>query len=203
VVGGLLVVTLAGCSQASNGPKNANSATTATATSAARTTAKPTSKPTHVKPPPLHRATLPSDCTLLLTHGTVNRALGKAVTGKTIYIKGLAEPKIGRTGRVTCRYGVKGKSIPIEAGISGYRTASQASTRVRVTVAAERDAGARVSTTTIGGQPATILLGKNGSLLVYCDSNRTVAVTLDRGVGGTKVATVLKTLADAVSANLP
>jgi hypothetical protein len=197
------VATLAGCSQTSNGPKNATASTATAATSAAKTTAKPTPKPTHVKPPPLHRAALPTDCTLLLTHGTVNRALGKAVTGKTIYIKGVAEARIGRTGRVTCRYGVKGKSIPIEAGISGYRTASQASTRVRVTVAAERDAGARVSTATIGGQPATILLGKNGSLLVYRDSNRTVAVTLDRGVGGTKAATVLKTLAAAVSANLP
>jgi hypothetical protein len=138
-----------------------------------------------------------------LTHATINKTLGKTLTGKSIYIKGVAEKSIGRTGRSTCRYGVRGKSVPIEVGVSGYRTAAQAAARVKITVSVERDAGARASSTKVGTQPATMLLGQHGSLVVYGDSNRTVAVTLAHGVGGTKVAAVLKTLSAAVAANLP
>jgi len=145
---------------------------------------------------------LPNDCSLLLTHATVNKALGRTLTGKTVYIKGLAEPKIGRTGRATCRYGVRNKAVPIEVGVSGYQTVAEADTRVKVTVGAERDAGASSSSTTIAGHGATVLLGKHGSLLVYGDSNRTVAVTLGAGVGGRQAATVLQKLAAAVAANL-
>jgi hypothetical protein len=133
----------------------------------------------------------------------IDKALGRRLGGKTLYIKGLAEPTIGRTGRATCRYGVRNKAVPIEVGVSGYRTAAEASSRVAITVTAERDAGAATQATTVGIEHATILLGKHGSLLVYGSSNRTVAVTLGAGVVGASAAKVLKTLAASVDANLP
>ena len=133
----------------------------------------------------------------------IDKALGKQLGGKTVYIKGVAEPKIGRTGRATCRYGVRNKAVPIEVGVSGYQTAAQANSRVQITVTAERDAGATAQTTTVGTEHATILLGRHGSLLVYGSSNRTVAVTLAPGLVGASAAKVLKTLAASVDANLP
>jgi hypothetical protein len=133
----------------------------------------------------------------------IDKALGKRLGGKTVYIKGLAEPKIGRTGRATCRYGVRNKAVPIEVGISGYRTAAEANSRVQITVTAEREAGASTRSTKVGTEKASVLLGTHGSLLVYGSSNRTVAVTLGAGVAGPGAAKVLETLAASVDANLP
>lgn len=149
------------------------------------------------------RAALPADCSLLLPNSVIDKALGRRLGGKTLYIKGLAERSIGRTGRATCRYGVHNKAVPIEVGVSGYKTEAQAKARVRITVTAERDAGASAQTTTVGTERATILLGKHGALLVYGSSNRTVAVTLGAGIAGRSAAKVLKTLAASVDSNLP
>jgi hypothetical protein len=202
VVGGLLVVTLTACSQTSNAPQSSGSASSASGSggSSASPTPKPT--PTRTATPPT-RAALPSQCSLLLPNSVIDKALGRRLGGKTVYIKGLAEPKIGRTGRATCRYGVHNKAVPIEVGVSGYRTVAEANSRVQVTVTAERDAGASSQSTTVGGHHATVLLGKHGSLLVYGSVNRTVAVTLGAGVAGRSAAKVLETLAASVDANLP
>jgi hypothetical protein len=199
VIGGLLLVTLAACSQTSNAPPGGVPAPT-TATPKAKATPTPTPRPTPKAPA---RAALPTDCTLLLTHASINRTLGRTLTGRTIYIKGVPESRIGRTGRTTCRYGVSGKTVPIEVSVSGYRTVAEATTRVRVSVAAEVDAGAHATKTTIAHGPATITIGRHGSLVIYGTVNRTVAVTIAPGVGGTRTPTVLKQLAEVVVANLP
>lgn len=192
-------MTLAACSQTSNAPAGGVPVPT-TAPSKTKASPTPTPRPTPKAPA---RAELPTDCTLLLTHASVNKILGRTLTGHTIYIKAVPEPAIGRTGRVTCRYGVNGKSVPIEVSISGYRTVAEATNRVTVSVKAEQDAGAHATPTTIGHEPATITIGHHGSLLIYGTVNRTVAVTVAPGVGGTKTAAILKDLADIVVANLP
>lgn len=200
-IGGLLTLALAGCTQTSNAPQsNVSASASGSASSSASSTPKPTATRTVAAPP---KAALPADCSLLLPNSVIDKALGKRLGGKTVYIKGVAESKIGRTGRATCRYGVRNKAVPIEVGVSGYRTAAQAKSRVQVTVTAERDAGARSQAATVGTEHATILLGKHGSLLVYDSANRTVAVTLAAGVVGPSAAKVLKTLAASVDANLP
>jgi hypothetical protein len=199
VVGGLLLVTLAACSQTSNAPAGGVPVPT-TAPSKTKASPTPTPRPTPKVPA---RAALPTDCTLLLTHASINKALHRTLTGRTIYIKAVPEPRIGRTGRVTCRYGVTSKSVPIEVSVSGYRTVAEATNRVRVSVKAEEDAGAHATPTTIAHQPATITIGRHGSLLIYGTVNRTLAVTVAPGVGGSRTAAILKDLAEVVVANLP
>ncbi len=198
MAGGLLFVTLAACSQTSNAPPGGVKVPT---TAPSKTKASPTA--THTTPKAPSRASLPTDCTLLLTHASVNRVLGRTLAGQTTYIKALPEPSIGRTGRVSCRYGVSGKSVPIEVDISGYETVAQATNRVKISVAAEVDGGAHTTQTTIAHEPATITIGPDGSLLIYGSVNRTVAVTLAPGTGGTRTPTILKQLGELVVANLP
>ena len=49
---------------------------------------------------------LPGGCAELVTLGQIDAALGTPLPGETRFTLGTAEPAIGRTGRVTCGFGV-------------------------------------------------------------------------------------------------
>jgi hypothetical protein len=129
-------------------------------------------------------------------------ALGKSLDGETKYIKGLDEPKIHRTGRTTCRYGVKGKEVPVEVGVSGYSTVDAATARMDVTINAEVDAGAQKVPVKVANLDGTILLGKNGSTILVQLQNRTVAITIAPNLAKDPQK-ALTQIAATVMANLP
>lgn len=142
----------------------------------------PVSKPPATKSTPVGPAKLPTSCQTVVGDAAVTAAVGKPLGGKTIYIKNTAEPKIGRTGRATCRYGVNGKTVPVEIGIAGYSTTAAAAARITATVDSDVGSGAKPVKVTVGGQPATVLLGTKTDLLVVQLQNRTVAITLVKGL---------------------
>ncbi len=68
--------------------------------------AAPSSTPSGSPTPSGAAAPLPETCADVLTLDEMDNAVGHALPGQSVYIKGQAEPKIHRTGRITCRYGV-------------------------------------------------------------------------------------------------
>lgn len=200
---------LSSCSQSSNAPesqKNASASSTTKASSAKPTKpAKP--KPTKPKKKPRpHRPAgppLPQSCGGMISTAAMNRALGKPLKGKTIYIKGVPQRKIQRTGRITCRYGVRGKSVAVEIGVSGYETQEAAVDRVAVTIRSEREAGAAITSRRVAGHDVTIMLGAKSGLLVTRDGRRTAAITIDKGYYRGAPGATLKAVAGTVLNNMP
>ena len=155
-------------------------------------------------------AALPETCQGLLPLDDLDAALGTPLIGATIYIEGRAEPGINRTGRVTCRYGVRrlpgNKTSPpkIEVGVSTYTDTASATKRVRVTVTGLREQGSRPSQVQVGGNPGTVLIGVGPALLVVATGTRTVAVSLYPGlVPGGQTASRLLAVGELAVKNLP
>lgn len=200
----VLLLAAAGCTQRSNANGGASTHTTRASHSA-----KPSPKRTHhtARPTPTRRAAhhplLPTSCNDLISINDLHRALGRPLTGRTVYIKGVAVSNIKRTGRTTCEYGVRGKTVPLEVGVSGYRTIGAAAERVRITVASFRGSGAAISTVRVAGQPATVGVGHAGATLVMATRYRTVAVSIIPNLEHGHAQQVLTSLTSAVLANLP
>jgi hypothetical protein len=155
-------------------------------------------------------AALPESCADVLTLDELDQAAGKPLPGQTLYIKGQAEPKIKRTGRVTCRYGVRKvghrDSVPLEVGVSAYSDATSASDRVDFTVNSQRGNGAQASDFDgAGGVKGTVLITGDNSTAVFAKGTSTVAISLNRdsGLTGDKAKDALIKMAAAVGAHLP
>lgn len=160
-------------------------------------------------PPPRNLTKLPGTCDNLLPDGTVFQAIGvNSLAGVDAFVVGQPEADIGRVGYLNCRYGVTGSgasAVPkIEIGISLYKTAGDAASRVSSTVADYTGHAATATRTTVDGRPATLLTGGAGAgydepLLVAASGQRTVAVSIASSVAsGAKAsqdATALAALA--------
>lgn len=174
----LVVAMLAGCTGGDDGGQAAPPATTAAPSATDSGSATPSASPS---------PTLPEGCEVMLPFSDLDEALGRPLFGQSRYTKGVAQPSIGRTARITCAYGLQPQSrgvAPIEVGISDYTDAEAAGKRVQATISAERSAGSNQSEATVGGVPATILGGRTVVTLVLAQGSRTVAVTLQRNIAG-------------------
>jgi len=144
---------------------------------------------THSKPappPPPKVAKLPGTCKSLLNADSINKVLGQKLSGSVQYAVGRGDSSINRLSFIDCKYGmIPGKAPAVEIRVSLYRSAADASDRIRATVQDFELHGAAASTTKIGGQPATLLLGANlltyGPTLVKVAGVRTIAVTMRPG----------------------
>jgi hypothetical protein len=171
VVAGLLI---AGCTGGGT-PQSAPS-TAAPSGSGSSTQGSPTPS---ASPTP----ELPTGCELLLPFGDLDQALGRPLFGQSRFTKGVPQPSIGRTGRITCQYGLnaQGRGTPyVEVGISDYTDAEAAQKRVQATIASARSEAATQGDVTVGGLPATLLGAGKVVTLVLARGSRTVAVTLQR-----------------------
>jgi hypothetical protein len=169
---------LAGCTTSSPKSQPPVSSTPASSSAAASTSAPPASATA--------APTLGGECGDLLPVSGVDDALGRPVIGRTAFVRGVAEPDIGRLTYLNCRYGlatpVRGKPAPqpqVEIGISLYSSTAQATTRVQGTVADYRTHGGRQQDAAVGNDRGTILLGYGYPTIVVAEGPRTVAVTVD------------------------
>ncbi|HEX2903528.1 MAG TPA: hypothetical protein VHO01_08740 [Jatrophihabitans sp.] len=195
----LAAVLLAGCTQA----KKDNAAPPPTST-VASTSSTPTPS---VKASPSVTAspTLGGQCDDLLPVSTVDEALGRPVIGSTAFIRGIAEPNIGRLTYLNCKYGipkaVKGRPAPVaqlEIGVSLYKSLAQAQTRVQGTVDDYRSHGAAPQQLPVGEAQATLLTGYGLPTLVVADGPRTVAISISPALIRTAAQASLQTLARTV-----
>lgn len=184
-----LLATLSGCGGGGDDGKKADEET------------KPSSSPSAAPSPTPTGPVLPANCNGVLTLVELDDVLGSRLLGSTSYIRGQAEPKIGRTERVNCRYGLRpGRGgqvtdVPVEVGLSMYGTNDQATQRVQSTVDSGRSNGAAPTDVNLGDVPATVLASPEETLLVLADEKFTLAVSISaklaKGSRAEAVATAL------------
>ncbi len=175
-------VLLAGCSSHSK-----DNIPTPTLQSPAPETSIASTSPAPASSSAMPEAVLPRGCAQLLPLATVQQALGVALQGETNYLRAAPVPQSGRTGRVTCDYGVPtssaGQSASPTAGTRGlveasyitYVDAKTAESRVHLTVQTDGQSSS-ISNVTVGGKPGFVLLGKEWNELVLADGARTIVV---------------------------
>jgi hypothetical protein len=197
----LLVLAVAGCS---SGGGSGTASPSATRSAAATGSGTPTPTPSSTA------AALPGSCQTLLPLIDLDDALGTPMVGQTVYIKGVAEPKIKRTGRVTCQYGIvkvghTNHPPKLEAGVSTYTDDAAATKRVESTVTDLRSNGDKPTDVTINGVPAKILTATTGSAtLVASTGNRTLVITLaEKVVKPADTIKVLTTIGTLALKNMP
>lgn len=132
---------------------------------------------------------LPGECVDVLSRSTVAAGLGvKKLTGPTVFIVGQGDPTINRLSYINCRYGGEpNQDEPnIEIQVSLYTTAAKAASRLPANTTDFEQHGARATKVTVGGRPATLLIGGHGKgyypTIALAVGNRTVAVSLKPGV---------------------
>lgn len=197
----LAVLTAAGCSSSGSSAAPSGSASPSGTTSGSGTaTPTPTATPD----------ALPASCQSLLPVIDLDEALGVPLVGQTIFIKGVPEPKIKRTGRVTCRFGVtklpNKKSSPpkLEVGVSTYSDDAAATQRVESTVTDLRGNGASPTDVQVGGAAAKVLTGAGAATLVVASGNRTVVISLaDKVVPAANTVKALTAVGNLAMKNLP
>ncbi|WP_131801726.1 hypothetical protein [Klenkia soli] len=193
-MGLLCLLGVSGCAGFAGATPAPPSTTAPTTTTTARTTTAPA-------------YTLPETCAGLLTVSQVSDALGARLPGTTTYVVGEAEPGIGRTGRVTCGYGVTpatataGASDPIlEVSVFTYTDPGAAAARVEALVAARRAEGEASGAAAVPGADAVLLTGPAETTLVATVDSRTYALTLVPGLlDAPATRTALETLASVAA----
>ena len=198
VVGAVVLATAVGCS--GGGGPDPVAAPSGTSAPAGATSAAAT---------PSASATpeLPDGCESLLPFTDLDQALGRPLFGQTRAIAGQAQPSIGRTGRLTCHYGLPetGRGTPpVEVGVSTYVDAASAQDRVGATVAAIRTGGGASSqaSVTVAGLPATVIGNRSSFTAVLAKGDRTVVVTVQRAVRGQPDKAAAR-VAEKILANWP
>lgn len=190
---GAVLACAAGCS--SGGEPSAAATTPASVSPTGSAPASPTPSPT---------VALPTGCDSMLPFTDLDQALGRPLFGETSFTLGVAQPSIGRTGRITCRYGLpKGGrgAAPVEVGVSSYVDPQSATERVEATVAQERKQGASYTAATVSGLPAMVISTKTGFIAVLAQGSRTIAVTVLRVLRGNPDRAAVA-VAEKVLANL-
>jgi hypothetical protein len=154
---------------------------------------------------------LPQVCSDVLPLIDLDQALGTPLTGRTDQIEGVPEPKINRTGRITCRFGIltdprtkKAKPAKIEVGVSTYTDEAAAKDRVESTIVSLRGDGATPHPVTANGVEANVLTGAGVGTFVCATGNRTVVVTLaPKVVPGAKTIDALTKVGELALKNIP
>jgi hypothetical protein len=193
---------VAGCSSSGNSAAPPPSGTAAGSASASGT------PPTSATP---SAPALPAVCSDVLPLIDLDTALGSPLVGRTEQIQGVPEPKINRTGRITCRFGVvtdprtkKAGAPKIEVGVSTYTDDAAAKDRVETTVVGLRGDGASPHPVKANGLDATVLTGAGVGTFVVATGNRTIVITLaPRVVPGARTIDALTKVGELALKNIP
>jgi hypothetical protein len=125
-------------------------------------------------------------CTSVAVAGEVDGVVGHQLPGSAGQVVGIAEPSIGRVGRLDCYYGVPpGQPVTaaaISIGIATYSDEQSAQRRATLTINAARQGGASTSNVKVGSQPAVLIAGAKDQEVVVAAGNRTVLVSALNGV---------------------
>ncbi|WP_205740575.1 hypothetical protein [Haloactinopolyspora alba] len=187
-----VALTLTGCSN-SDEPEVPVVPTESSASRGSGETDDAVAEPT---PSPTSTTGVPELCEELATAGDVAQILEVPMRGQTrrIYNDDHLEES-GRTGRLTCRYGVRSAPdtpspgnrpsaparqprIPLEFSVSGYVDAEVAAGRITSTVDAAQAAGTTVKAQSVAGRDGFLLSDKEDVSFIVADDIRTYVVTL-------------------------
>ena len=198
-LGAVLLLT-GGCTTTHRGAARTVTVVVPAPTTAPATVSSPT--PRHSGPPlTTTMSKLPGRCDQRLQPGLIDTAAGHPVRGRTVFVVGLPDASIGRLGYINCQYGAaKGADATVTIQVSLYRTPAKASARIKPTVDAYTQAGAKLHRTSVLGVPAVLLVGGtgagNGPTALLAVGQRTVVVSLRSGAfPSARVNSVLTALA--------
>lgn len=143
---------------------------------------------------------IPKSCGAILSMSEVSDILNAAITGQTLPVVGVPEPKIGRTARLDCYYGVPdGQGVAaatVSIGLASYTDAGAASRRMTSTVESERDSGAKATEVPVGSGKGMLLNGTKRTLVAARGKNTVVVIVPKDLVPDEQAAALLSTLAD-------
>jgi len=124
---------------------------------------------------------VPKSCGAVVTQDEVSEILQVAVTGQVLPIIGVPEPKIGRTARIDCYYGVptgQDRTVaPVTVGLANYTDETAARKRMDNTVTDDKNAGGKAGEVPVGQDRGVLLKGKQWTL-VAVRGNTTVVLTV-------------------------
>ncbi len=166
---------LAGCGAAA---ESDDPSETGSGSESPNTTAEPTPEP----------FVLPETCASLLSLDAIDAGLGVRINGMTQYVVGVPEPEIGRTGRVTCSYGVIPNpdgtfSAPlVQASVFTYDSVESAADRIDTVVTQSRNAGDRTEDVPVGDEDGVVMVSVTEATLVVAVEDRTYSITLAPGL---------------------
>ena len=126
---------------------------------------------------------VPKSCGAVVTQEEVSDILQVAMSGQTLPIIGVPEPKINRTARIDCYYGVpEGKdrtAAPVTVGLASYADQPSARKRMDATVSTEKDAGGKPGEVPVGPDRGVLLKGKQLWTLVAVRGMSTIVITVN------------------------
>lgn len=144
-------------------------------------------------PSPSVAAAVPEECTDLVSAARLAQIVQVPITGdsRRVYNDDFL-PDSGRTGRLTCSYGLPvvapGATPPptpappaIEIAVSSYTDAEIAAGRIESTVEAAQAGGGQVSAQPVGGRDGFILADTEDITIVVADGVLTYVATMRRG----------------------
>jgi hypothetical protein len=143
--------------------------------------ASPSGATLHAGPP---MSKLPGQCDGLLPTPAIVNAIGQKVRGAAVFVVGLPDHSIGRVGYINCRYGGTKTAPAIEIQVSLYESDAKAEARIGPNRDDFVGHGAKATKTTVGGAPATLLVGASGAgyapTIVMALGQRTIAVSIEK-----------------------
>ncbi|MBB5789631.1 hypothetical protein [Jiangella mangrovi] len=137
---------------------------------------------------------VPELCSELASAGDIAQILQVPIQGETVRVyNDEFLPDSGRTGRLTCSYGVpevpEGQTppptpppVPLEIAVSGYTDAETAAGRIESTVDSAQAAAATVTAQPVAGRDGFLLSDPADVSFVVADDVRTYVITLLHGV---------------------
>ncbi|HEV7871127.1 MAG TPA: hypothetical protein VGO95_07720 [Modestobacter sp.] len=189
-----------GCTGGTDGPGTPPTAAGRSSASAAATDAEA----------PVYE--LPTSCADVVRLSQVDEALGTVLAGDSSFTEGSAEPGIGRTGRVTCGFGISPATDtsgagdpPLELSVFSYTDVGAAADPVEAIVAAQEAQGARSEQLTVADAPGVLLSTRQDTTLVVTVQARTCSPTLLPGIldaAATSVA-LRRLMADVLASDAP
>jgi hypothetical protein len=111
---------------------------------------------------------LPATCDQILSESALSTAFGTTLSTDDDYGNYAPLPSIGRTGRVTCGFGIgideygNATAPAVTVSIATYDTETDAVARAQDTVGSDLSAGASSSQVSVSGHPATVVVEPDG-----------------------------------------
>lgn len=136
----------------------------------------------------------------MVTLNEVTEILQVAVTGQTLPVVGVPDPKIGRTARIDCYYGVpEGQDrakAPVSIGVASYTDEAAARKRMDGTIDGEKEAGAKAAEVPVGPGKGMLLNGTRRTLVAGRGNNTVVVSVILELVAEEQAGSLMGRLAD-------
>ncbi len=144
----------------------------------------------------------PKICSEVARPDEVADILQVGITGQIDRVLGVPEPKIGRTARIDCYYGIPEgadrAAAVVTIGLASYTDEASARKRMNATVSDEKAAGSKPTEIPVGPDRGVLLNGKRRTLVAVRAASTVVVSVAPDLVPEEQAASLMGKLADRV-----